>query len=143
MTEHIQSGASILERMIAESGIDFHENVTSTNFPVTAEPDVHEEMIFIMFDPGSIYQQIVHTLDKMELVPAEIEYLTNYSKKKERKFFPLAALGSVWNHPKGFRCCAYLCAGSRDTDPIYLTAGSFDTPTETRFYILARKKRMM
>ena len=89
-----------------------NSDITSGHFPTKHCPGSEEgvKIELVHFGKNMNTEDVLSELSKKGLRPAELHELLVLGEKHSdlQREFPIVALGSVWQHPYGFRNCADL-----------------------------------
>lgn len=114
-------------------------NILSKNFPSKREGMIEAEIILVHFNCDMDSDDALRELNKQGLRPAELPELTAFGAKYPdvQRDFPIIALASVWQSPRGFRGVPYLC---RDSGARFLSLFWFDSRWSSRCRFAALRK---
>lgn len=104
-------------------------NIISQHFPSKREGIQKVEVELIHFNRFISTDRALEGLDKLGVRPAELHELLALGEKypELQSKFPIVALGSVWQDPRGYRYVPYLyCYGSRRKLCLYWIEDDWD-----------------
>lgn len=90
---------SISEMIKAAQYVYSNKNITAKNFPVEGRGIFETEVVLEHFDRSIGSEEAIKELAQMGLRPAKIEHLLAFTARRTllRWFYPIVALGAVWD----------------------------------------------
>ncbi len=87
-----------------------NSDITSSHFPSEEVGTKEVPIELVHFGRDIKTDEILSELDKMGMRPAILKELLALGEKRPdlQREFPVIALGSVWQNPRGYRFCAFL-----------------------------------
>ena len=108
-----------LKEMIQAGNYDWvNSDINDDHFPIKGEGKVETDTTLFHHGKDASIETILAEMDKQGLRPATLPELLAFGEAdpEEQRKYPIIALGSVWQRPRGRRLVAYLDEGDSERE---------------------------